>query len=245
MNALAPDVKFNFFPQLNKLEDKSWMHSNSDFGTAQFQRFFDDGTLQSKFLKRLGEEQFLPIKEVLECFEYFARIRKRVRASEVCDLCCGHGLLGILFAMFEKSVERVYLVDKTEPPSRQKLISITKEVAPWTAEKLHNKAVKISTESEWLNKGMAVVSAHACGKLTDLCIDIALKAEGNLAILPCCYPKKACQAPQALQLNLGFETAFDVDRTYRLESNGYQVRWDSIPAAISPMNRIITGRKMV
>ena len=74
--------------------------------------------------------------------------------------------------MFEKNVDTVYLVDKNEPPSRQKLIAIAKEVAPWTAEKLHNKTVKFSTESGWLNKGMAVVSAHVCGKLTDLCIDI-------------------------------------------------------------------------
>ena len=245
MTAVAPDVKFQFFPQLNSLEDKTWMHSSSSFGTAQFKRFFDDGSLQSKLLKIIGEEQFLPIKEVLECFEYFARIRKRVRAAKMCDLCCGHGLLGILFAIFEKSVEKVYLVDKTEPPSRQKLLDAAIKAAPWIEGKIVNKAIKITTESEWLEEGMSVISAHACGTLTDLCIDIACKTSGKIAILPCCYPKKGCGAPDPLKLHLGLETAYDVDRTYRLEAAGYQVRWDSIPAVISPMNRVICAGKKV
>ena len=242
MQALAPDTSFRFFPQLNSIEDKGWMHSTSHFTPSHYEKFFKGDSLQSKFLKLLGEAKLLPIKEVFECFEYFARIRKHVRAPEMCDLCCGHGLLGILFAIFEKQVQTVYLVDKIEPPSRQKLISLAIDAAPWIAPKLVNKAVKLSSESTWLKPGMAIISAHACGILTDLCIDIACTTEGNVAILPCCYPKKHCKAPLALQLKLGFETAFDIDRTYQLERAGFQVRWDSIPTAISPMNRIIIGK---
>ena len=35
-----------------------------------------------------------------------------VRRSVVVDLCAGHGLTGMVFAAFERSVEEVWLVDK-------------------------------------------------------------------------------------------------------------------------------------
>ena len=66
MKAQAPDTTFKFFPQLNKVEDKKWMHSTSTFGVAQYEMFFSDESLQSKLLKSLSEVNLLPIKEVLE-----------------------------------------------------------------------------------------------------------------------------------------------------------------------------------
>lgn len=243
MNALASNTKFLFFPQLNELEDKSWLSSKSTFGPPQYENLFKGNSLQSKILKVLADAQLLPIKEVLECFEYFAQIRKHVRSRVMCDLCCGHGLLGVIFAVFEKDVEKVYLVDKVEPPSRQKLLSEIITVAPWIEQKIINVSEEISSNSQWLEEGMSIVSAHACGSLTDLCIDVAFKVKGNIAILPCCYPKKKCPAPQAIQDDLGFETAFDIDRTYRLKNADYHIRWQSIPAEISPMNRVIVGKK--
>ena len=142
-----------------------------------------------------------------------------------------------------KTVDKVYLVDKIEPPSRKKLIAIAESVAPWISNKLVNISEKISTQSSFISLGMTVVSAHACGTLTDLCIDIAEVAKGHVALMPCCYPKKQCKAPITLQVNLGFENAFDIDRTYRLEQMGYKVKWQSIPSSISPMNRVIIAKK--
>ena len=198
---------------------------------------------QDKFVRALAEDSFLPMKEVLECGEFFHRVRKHTRNKVIADLCCGHGLLGILFAMFERKVEKVILVDKVTPPSRQKLIDCANRVAPWVADKIVNVESRIKVDADWLDPGCAVVSAHACGKLSDLCIDIAIDNKSSLAILPCCYPRGACKAPQALQTTLGFETAFDVDRTYRLESADYHVRWSEIPKDITPMNRVICGKR--
>ena len=235
--------RFKFFPQLNDIEDTAWMNSRSSINLTMSDTYFNGTSLQDTFLQALAGERLLPIKEVLECFEFFNRIRKQSRAQCVADLCCGHGLLGILFAMFERKVERVLLIDKVEPPSRQKLIDCASRVAPWIADKLENKACKISPDDEWIEEGCSIVSAHACGSLSDLCIEIAIKSGGALAILPCCYPRAACKAPQSVQLALGFETAFDVDRTYRMEQAGYQVRWAEIPPQITPMNRVIMARK--
>ena len=44
-----------------------------------------------------------------------------------------------------------------------------------------------------------------------------------------------------LARELGADTAFDVDRTYRLEEGGFTARWDAVAAAITPMNRVIVA----
>jgi hypothetical protein len=243
MKSIAPDTSFKFFPQLNKVENKGWCKSGARFRPTCYEEYLKSDSLQGKLLKEIAYAHLLPTKEVLESFEYFDRIRKKVRAEVMCDLCCGHGLLGILFAIFERKVSKVYLVDKIEPESRQKLINTCKKVAPWIEGKIHNMEDEISPKSLWLVKGMSVVSTHACGTLTDLTIDIAMTVGGNVAVMPCCYPERKCQAPKALQSNFGFETAFDIDRTYKLENGGYHVHWQSIPSSITPMNRVIIGSK--
>ena len=192
-------------------------------------------------MRAIAAERLLPIKEVLESFELFARVRRSSKSKFVADLCCGHGLLGILFAMFERKVQRVVLIDRNEPASRRKLLAVATEVAPWIADKIDDREARIGIHDDWIEPGVTIVSSHACGSLSDLCIDIAIKSGGPIAILPCCYPRSACRAPLALQTSLGLETAFDVDRTYRLEAAGYRVRWATIPREITPMNRILYG----
>jgi len=180
-------------------------------------------------MRAIASQRILSIKELMETFEFFARTRKTTKANCVADLCCGHGLLGLLFAIFERKVERVILVDKIEPESRTKLIA--------------SREAKLDTVQDQLPVGCSVVSAHACGVLSDRCIDIAIKIEGRLAILPCCYPKSSCDAPPAIQTEFGLKAAYDIDRTYRLQSAGYLVRWMEIPTEITPMNRILIARR--
>ena len=243
MTSIAEDSTFKFFPDLNNLVDTGWLNSGARFRPSYFEEYFSGDSLQNKLLKKLAYTHMLPIKEILESFEYFERIRKKVKAEVMCDLCCGHGFIGILFAIFERKVSKVFLVDKVEPASRQKLIQACIEVAPWIESKIHNIEDEISPESSWLEKNMSVVSSHACGILTDLTLDIAMAVNGKVAVMPCCYPEKKCKAPNALQSKLGIETAFDIDRTYRLEQAGYHVYWKSVPALITPMNRVIIGIK--
>ena len=242
MESIAEDTSFKFFPHLNNVEDKGWINSGARFRPSYFNAYFEGDSLQNKILKEISKAHVLPIKEVLESFEYFAQIRRKVKAEFMCDLCCGHGFVGILFAIFERKVSKVFLVDRTEPDSRKKLIEACMKVAPWIKDKIVNVKDKITTESEWLEKGMSVISTHACGVLTDLTIDIAISVRGKVAVMPCCYPESKCEAPLALQSKLGFENAFDIDRTYKLEKAGYHVNWASIPASITPMNRVIVGR---
>lgn len=91
----------------------------------------------------------------------------------------------------------------------------------------------ISLNDERIPEGASIISAHACGIRSDLCIDIAIEKHAPLAILPCCYLKAKCEAPRVLQDRFGFSVAYDVDRTYTLERAGYSVTWSEIPPAIS------------
>lgn len=237
--------RFRFFPQLNDLpgDQQRWLGSDSRLFESAAKTCFAGDNLQNRLVREIAAARLLPIKEVLESFEFFARVRKQTRSTCVADLCCGHGLIGVLFALFEKRVERVILADRQQPPSRLKLIEIANRIAPWVAPKLGNVQAKLTPGDGTVPPGAAVVSAHACGVLSDLCIQIAIESGGPLAILPCCYPKSACQAPQSIVAELGLKTAFDVDRTYRLEAAGYLVRWTTIPSVITPMNRVICARK--
>ena len=240
MNLIA-NSRFKFFPQLNDLVGTQWMSSRQKFNEEITNRHFNTESLQDKFLQSIAAERFLPIKEVLESFEFFSRVRKCARTKIVADLCCGHGLIGILFAMFERDVDHVVLIDQNEPESRRKLIDVANNVAPWVSGKIDDRVGMINAEDFLIEPGAAIVSAHACGVLSDLCVDIAIRSGGPIAILPCCYPRSACAAPLSLQTQFGHEVAFDIDRTYRLEAAGYQVRWGTIPQDITPMNRVIYG----
>jgi hypothetical protein len=234
---------FRFFRQLNALEDRSWVASRSNLGSALADRVFTTDTLQDRLVRALAAARILPIKEILECGELFERIREDVRAEQMADLCCGHGLLGILFALFERRVQHVLLADEREPPSHAKLLACARQVGPWIDDKVTFRQARIQDVGSALLPGTAIVSAHACGTLTDQCLDLATALGGAVAVLPCCYPQRTCPAPPAVQLALGHALAYDVDRTYRLEQAGYHVRWTTIPAEITPMNRVLIGHR--
>lgn len=237
------DSTFRFFPQLNEVEYNNWLSSGNRLRNNTADKYFPNGNLQEKVVRAIIAERVINIKEILEAFEFFARIRKKIKSKCVVDLCCGHGFVGILFAIFERKVEKVILVDKVEPTSRKKLINCLTKVTPWIVDKVESRNESIHSELNWLEEGSTIVSAHACGTLTDRCIELAINCKGNIAVLPCCYPDKACPAPQAIGLSLGNDVAFDIDRTYRLSNVGYHAKWQYIPRIITPKNRILYAYK--
>ena len=67
----------------------------------------------------------------------------------------------------------------------------------------------------------------------------------SIAVMPCCYAHAAAAeaAPRALRMAAGVAVAADVQRTYTLEAAGYDVGWKHIPAAVTPMNRVLVARR--
>ena len=237
------EVRFQAFKQFNRVDAAGLVSSRSKLTERTAVRHFDSGAAPDRIASILGSVGALPIKEVVESFEMFQRIRKQVRSRTVVDLCAGHGLLGMLFGLFERVVEEVILVDKQRPPSFEKAIGVLAETAPWLGDKV---TYVLSSAKAWEDKvrtGVAasVVSSHACGTLTDRCLSFAVERGCKIAVMPCCYPERLFPGPHVLVDNLGPEWAFDVDRTYRLSAEGYRVLWRSIPRSVTPMNRILIG----
>ncbi|NQZ58959.1 MAG: hypothetical protein HRT88_16020, partial [Lentisphaeraceae bacterium] len=81
---------FKFFPQLNDIENTDWLNSRHNINKTMLSHFQSD-SLQDKFVRAIAEDSIIPIKEVLECGEFFHRIRKQTRHKVIADLCCGHG----------------------------------------------------------------------------------------------------------------------------------------------------------
>ena len=204
-------------------------------------RWFPGDYLSSEFARALCRRRAIPFKEVLESFEFFACISKKMRAANVADICCGHGLVGILLAMFERKVAKVKLVDKVRPESFETVLAAAVEVAPWVAEKVEYLECKLENARDQLAENTTIIGVHACGERTDLCIEHAIALRGRVAVLPCCRHHRSHPSPPCLKQVLGGDVAIDVDRTYRLYEAGYHVRWDAIPAAITPMNRVLSG----
>ncbi len=207
---------------------------------------FPGEDLASAFARALCEERATSLKELLEAFEFFQTVRKFVTRPHMVDVCSGHGLVGTLFALFERKVETVTLVDRLLPPSFERIMKAADRIGPWTREKLvfregllKNAQEKLSTGN--LHPGSAILAVHACGKLTDQAMDLAIDLGGPMALLPCCRSHRQHPAPEVLKRELGGDLAIDVHRTYALEHAGYKVRWKSIPEVITPMNRILIG----
>ncbi len=236
----ARQVAFLAYRQFNDPHRRSLARSSHRLDQGGMHLFPGDG-LADRLARSLAEAGAIRLKELLESFEFFERTRRALRAPELADLCCGHGLVGLLFAAFEREVVRVHLVDKRRPKLFDPVFAAVARVAPWIEAKVVYHECKLRELERLLPPGTALTGVHACGVRSDYCLDAALALGGNLALMPCCYTPKASQSPPALNQALGLELATDVARTYRLEAAGYQTHWSAIPAEITPMNRIITA----
>ena len=85
-----------------------------------------------------------------------------------------------------------------------------------------------------------VVSAHACGSLTDSVLDRAIVARASVAVLPCCQAEAKCDTGGLLGW-VDSALAIDVTRAHRLSAAGYHVITQTIPETITPKNRLLIG----
>lgn len=235
-------VPFRFFRAFNEFPHEQ-MHKAMKsrlFVGRMLDEYFASDSLADKFVRALAEHRAANLKEILESFEFFERMRKRIRGPCIVDLCCGHGLVGILYAMFDRKVEKVILIDSRRPLSFDKILLALEEVAPWVAEKIDYRTCYVDDElKSTLPDGAALLAIHACGRLTDRCLGLALDLQSPIAAMPCCYFPKLSKAPTALSDALGFRLTTDIERTYRLTEANFDVKWYRIPEEITPMNRIL------
>jgi len=180
----------------------------------------------------------LPRKELYEAWEMARRIRRRLRGGRIVDLAAGHGLLAHLLLLLDDSSPGALLVDTAPPPSAARLHAVLLEAWPRLAGRVVFE--RRALESVTLHAGDLVASSHACGALADVVLDAAAAARARVAVLPCCHDHAANDSG-SLSGWLDRSLAVDVMRAVRLEQRGYRVWTQTIPAAITPKNRLLLG----
>jgi hypothetical protein len=180
----------------------------------------------------------LPRKELYEAWEVARRVRRLFRGGRVVDLAGGHGLLGHVLLILDNSSPHAVVVDTAIPPSSGRLHEALVEAWP----RLRGRVIfeERPLEDVRLSEDDLVVSSHACGALADLVLDRACAVRARVAVLPCCHDL-AINDAGPLSGWLDGPLAVDVMRAVRLEQHGYRVRTQTIPAAITPKNRLLLG----
>ena len=240
----ADGVDGNLVGARRRLDDDSWAQLQLQLHSEP--RDHTETTLR-RVAVALSKQKAIDVKEFMEATEFYLRTRKRVRRTKMLDLACGHGLAGLCFAAFEKSVERVHFMDQRCPASYHKALAAFGEVAPWVSDKveflecdLFDPSSQAAVQQQEAPAGeFGAIAIHACGGMTDRCLEIAVSLNASLAAMPCCYTGTAKHVPLGVRRALGVSMAADVDRSYRLSQHGYHVDWASIPRSVTPMNRIL------
>jgi Methyltransferase domain len=187
---------------------------------------FPEETLHDRVARALCEARCLPRKEFYESWSFVGRVRRHLDAPVLWDLCAGHGLVGFLFALLEPDLVRVRCVDRKRPLSFERLRTVLAPISPERIEKVTYEERSLErldapTEPTYL------VAVHACGRRTDLALDLALAARASVAVLPCChdasYSIERGDLPPALLARLEKHVAVDAARIMKLARAGYQV----------------------
>ncbi|MBE0599194.1 MAG: methyltransferase [Desulfuromonadales bacterium] len=197
---------------------------------------FAGDTLFDRVARACCRAGCLPRKELFEAWEVARRVRRRMRGGRVVDLACGHGLLAYLLLLLDDSSGEALAVDCRLPESAAKLAAVLCEEWPRLAQRVHFLETDLNTLP--LAADDLVASAHACGPLTDQILTHAVAARTRLALLPCCHDLQGADFG-GLHGWLDGPLAMDVLRVERLRHAGYRVHTQTIPADITPKNRLL------
>ena len=197
---------------------------------------FAGATLFDAIARAVCRAGCLPRKELYEAWEVARRVRRRFRGGRIVDLACGHALLAQILLLLDDSSPEALAVDQRLPNSAAALAASLRESWP----RLGGRVALLERDLREvpLHRDDLVVSAHACGGLTDLILARAVAAGARVAVLPCCHDLKEGDLG-GLEGWLEGPLAMDAARVARLRSQGYRVFTQLIPGDITPKNRLL------
>jgi hypothetical protein len=199
---------------------------------------FPSETLFDRIGRAVCRAGCLPRKELYEAWEVARRVRRRFRGGRLVDLGAGHGLLGQILMLLDDSSPNVIAVDTRLPISCAKLHAALLESWPRLRDRVAFEERALDALA--LHADDVIVSSHACGALTDVVLDRAIAVRARVAVLPCCHDLIANDAG-ALSGWVDGPLAIDLMRAVRLEQQGYRVWTQTIPAEVTPKNRLLLG----
>lgn len=199
---------------------------------------YQEATLFHHIGRVVCETGCLPRRELYESWEVARRTRRRFRGGRVVDLACGHALIAHMMLLLDDTSETALAVDKRIPKSAGLLAEAL--VAEWPRLAGRIQLVQGSLTDVQLTSNDIVVSAHACGELTDEVLSLAIGARARVVVLPCCHAfGKGDQGGVGGWVDGSM--AIDVTRAARLRAHGYSVYTQTIPAEITTKNRLLLG----
>lgn len=199
---------------------------------------FPEDTLCHRLAREVCHAGCLPRKEFFEAWETARRVRRLFRGGRVIDFAGGHGLLAHVMLILDGSSPEALVVDRAHPASSARLHDVL--AAAWPSAAGRVRFVSADLEAVDIGRDDLIVSAHACGNLTDYVLDRAATGRARVAVLPCCHHLET-GVHGDLEGWLAGPLAVDVERATRLRARGYRVWTQSIPSAITPQNRLLLG----
>jgi len=197
---------------------------------------FPGETLFDRIARSVCRAGCLPRKELYEAWEMARRVRRRFRGGRVVDMACGHGLLAQILLLLDERSPEALAVDLRIPESAGALAAVLQ--ADWPRLERRVRFVAEDIEQIGLAPDDLVVSAHACGGLTDRVLERAVGAGARVAVLPCCHDLAVADTG-GLQGWMDGPLAVDATRAACLRAQGYRVTTQTIPAEITPKNRLL------
>jgi len=197
---------------------------------------FPSETLFDRVARAVCEADCLPRKELYESWEVARRVRRRIRGRRVVEFAAGHALVAHLLLLLDDSSEAALAIDAKPVPSADRLAEILMSHWPRLEGRVQRRIADLATVD--LEPEDLVVSVHACGALSDTVLDRAAQARAVVAVLPCCHDGETCDTG-GLTGFLSIPLAVDATRVAGLRAAGYDVFTQTIPAEITPENRLI------
>jgi hypothetical protein len=199
---------------------------------------FPEDTLFGRVARAACTAGVLARKELYESWAVATRARRRLKGGRVVDLAAGHGVLAWSMLALDPRSPRALAVDTRTPASAGALDEAFARAFPRLAGRVEH--VEADLADVPLERDDVVVSAHACGALTDRVLARAIEVGAAVAVLPCCHARARSDLG-GLEGWLDPAMAIDVTRAARLRAAGYAVHTQSIPAEITPKNRLLVG----
>jgi hypothetical protein len=199
---------------------------------------FPGDSLFERIARVVCETECLARKELYESWAVARRVRRRLHGGRVVDLAAGHGLTASLLLLIDARSESAVVLDERLPESAARLRDALAERWPQLAGKVA--LMEAPLYALPLAQEDVVVSVHACGALTDRVLERAVAASARVAVLPCCHDRDTCDTGK-LEGWMDVSLAIDVMRAARLRAAGYSVHTQTIPAEITPKNRLLIG----
>jgi len=128
----------------------------------------------------------LPRKELHEAYELASRVRRVFPRGRVVDLCCGQGLVAwCMLLLGGDDADTALAVDVRLPPNHGRVGDAVVAAFPRLAGRVTFTQAQLQEVP--IGPDDIVVSAHACGDLSDDVLARATAVGARVAVLPCCH----------------------------------------------------------